>query len=157
MAAAVMLLCMILTYLMAYSAALQRTMRALGLLHPKDSEGPSGGSSFHVIILLGIYLTRLNIAFVLGMVVYFITSRASTWYCGVGIVLLCWIGSALIGSLPWLRLGRAEMVTVLITDLERRRDRYRHARDGARLGAVEELLLRIRTGQRMPAARGPNG
>jgi hypothetical protein len=157
MAAAVILLCMILMYFMAYTTAVRRTMRALGLLRPKDSERRTEGSSFHAIILLGIYLIRLNTAFVLGAIVYFITSRASTWYYGVGIVLLCWIGSVLIGSMPWLRLDRAEMVAVLIADLERRRDWYRRTRDGARLGAVEELLLRIRAVQTMPAARGRNG
>ena len=156
MAAALILLCMILMYAIAYTTAVQRTMRALELLHSKDA-GPAGVSSPGIIILLGIYLTRLNTAFVLGMAVYLITSRASTWYYGVGIVLLCWIGSVLIGSVPWLRLGRAEMVTVLILELERRRGWYRDARDSVRLGAVEELLLRIRAAQKMPAPGGPNG
>jgi hypothetical protein len=147
---------MVLIYFIAYTTAVQRTIHALGLLRSKDS-GSAGASSPGIIILLGIYLTRLNVAFLLGLVVYFITSRASTWYYGVGIVLLCWAGSVLIGSMPWLRLGRAEMVTVLIADLERHRDRYRDARDGDRLGAVEELLRRIRAAQKMPAAGGPHG
>jgi hypothetical protein len=134
----------------------QRTIHALGLLRSRNS-GSAGASSPGIIILLGIYLTRLNVAFLVGMVVYFVTSRASTWYYGVGIVVLCWIGSVFIGSMPWLRLGRAEMVTVLIAELERRREWYRNARDGARLGAVEELLLHIRAVQKMPAARGLNG
>jgi hypothetical protein len=156
MAAALLLLCMILMYAIAYTTAVQRTMHALGLLRPKEA-GSTGASSPGIIILLGIYITRLNVAFLLGMTVYFITSRASTWYYGVGIVLLCWIGSVFIGSMSWLRLGHSEMVTVLIAELERRRDWYRYARDGVRLGAVEGLLLRIRAVQRMPPAREPNG
>lgn len=37
MAAMVILLCVILMYFMAYTAAVQRTMRALGLLHATNS------------------------------------------------------------------------------------------------------------------------
>jgi hypothetical protein len=145
MAVAVILLSVLLMYLMAYTAAVQRTVRALGLLDPRRSGGPAGTRSQCGILLLGIYLRRLNAAFLLGMVLYLITSRASTWYYGAGIVVLCWIGSLLLGSRPWLRLGKREIIAVLVGELERRRDWYRNARDAVRLQAVEELLARIRS------------
>jgi hypothetical protein len=144
MAVAVFLLSVMLIYSMAYTAAFQRTVRALGLRRAGESEG-SAGAHPQVVILLGIYLKRLNAAFLLGIAVYLITSRVSTWYYGVAIVVLCWIGSLLIGSMPWLRLGGAEVVAVLLADLERRRQWYRIAHDAARLQAVEELLARIRS------------
>jgi hypothetical protein len=140
----VIVLSIALMYLMAYTAAFQRTVRALGFPRAGESEGPASARP-QVVILLGIYLKRLNAAFLLGTAVYLITSRASNWYYGVAVVVLCWIGSLLIGSMPWLRLGGAEMVAVLLADLERRRQWYRVAHDAARLHAVEELLARIRS------------
>ncbi len=155
MALAVILLSIILMFFMAYTAAVQRTIRALGLLHPRESEGATGTRSY-ALILLGIYLRRLNAVFLLGMAVYLITSRASTWYSGATIVILCWIGSLLLDSISYLRPGSAAMIAVLVTELERRRERYRKARDAARLQAAEELLDHIRSIPRMQTVRGGN-
>lgn len=150
MAVAVMILSVILMYFMAYTAAVQRTIRALGLLHPGESEGAKGADFQRVIIVLGIYLRRLNVAFLLGIGVYVIASRTSAWYYGAALIVLCWIGSLLIGSTAWLRPASAQMIAVLVADLERRREWYRSARDTVRLQVVEELLLRIRA---MPKCR----
>jgi hypothetical protein len=156
MAAMVILLCVILMYFMAYTAAVQRTMRALGLLHATDS-GSAGASSCRTLILLSMYLTRLNVAFLLGMIVYAITARASIWYAGAAVLALCWMGSLLIRSMPCLQLGSADMIAVLIADLERRREWYKNARDTVRLQAAEELLIHIRSVRGIQGGRGATG
>jgi hypothetical protein len=138
MALAVILLCGFLMVFTALTTAVQRTIRALGLLHPGDSEAADETGS-QPAILLSICLRRLNAAFLLGMGVYLVISRASAWYYGAGIVALCWLGSLLIGSSSYLRPGSARMIGVLVTDLERRRRWYRYARDTVRLQAVEEV------------------
>jgi hypothetical protein len=101
------------------------------------------------MILLGIYVTRLNSAFLVGILVYLVTARASAWYYGTAIVVLCWIGSFLVGSADFLRLGSPEMIRLLIAELERRRVRYARGLDATRLHAVDELLLRIRSARRV--------
>jgi hypothetical protein len=151
MAIAVILLSVILMFFMALASAVQRTVRALGLLHRRESEAPTDTPS-QTLILLGIYLRRLNAAFLLAVVVYLITARASTWYYGVAIVVLCWIGSFLIGTTPCLRPCSSQMVGILAADLERRREWYRNAHNAARLSAVEELLDRIRSIPRIQTA-----
>jgi hypothetical protein len=86
----------------------------------------------------------LNGVFFVGIVVYLLISRASTWYYGAGIVLLCWIGSLVMGSAAFLRAGGKEMVDVLVAELQRRRTRYAHQQRAAYLHATDALLLRIR-------------
>jgi hypothetical protein len=147
MAAVVILLSGLLIYCMARTAAVHRTMRVLDLFRSEPSADPAGMRA-KAAILLGIYIVRLNAAFLVGMLVYLLTSRASVWYCGVAIVLLCWIGSLLMGSATFLRPDSTEMIHLLVADLERRRVWYAHRPDGVYLHAVDELLLRVRAARR---------
>jgi hypothetical protein len=147
MAVVVMLLAVLLMYCMARTAALQRTIRTLDLFRRETSGDPTETRT-QAVILLGIYVTRLNGAFLVGILVYLCTSRVSTWYYGAGIVALCWIGSLLVGSADFLRLGRTEMMSLLLAELQRRRDWYARLHDPARLQAVDELLLRLRSARR---------
>jgi hypothetical protein len=147
MAVVVMLLAVLLMYCMARTAALQRTIHALELFR-RETSGDPAGTRTQAAILLGIYVTRLNGAFLVGILVYLFTSRASTWYYGAGIVVLCWIGSLLVESAGFLRLGRTEMVGLLVAELQRRRDWYARLHDPTRLQAVNELLLRLRSARR---------
>ncbi|HSB70559.1 MAG TPA: hypothetical protein VLT62_14635 [Candidatus Methylomirabilis sp.] len=144
MAVAVILLSVLLMFFMALTSAAQRTIRALGLFQPPESEVPVDARA-QTMILLGIYLRRLNPTFLLAMGVYLIISRASTWYSGLAVVILCWIGSLLIGTTPFLRPGSFQVVALLVADLERRRAWYRNAGNPARLHAVEDLLVRLRS------------
>jgi hypothetical protein len=145
MPVAVILLSVVLMFFMALASAVQRTIRALGL---RRSETPAEARA-QTMILLGIYLRWLNAAFLLAVAVYLIAARASTWYFGVALVALCWIGSVLMGTMARLRPDGAEMVTLVMADLERRRTRYRAARDTVYLHAVEDLLTRVRSVPRL--------
>lgn len=147
MAVMVMLLAVLLMYCMARTAALQRAIRTLDLFR-RETGGDPVETRTQAVILLGIYVTRLNGAFLVGILVYLCTSRASTWYYGAGIVALCWIGSLLVGSADFLRLGRTEMMGLLLAELQRRRDRYARLHDPARVQAVDELLLHLRSARR---------
>jgi hypothetical protein len=147
MAVVVMLLAVLLMYCMARTAALQRAIRTFDVCG-RETGGEPTGRRTQALILLGIYVTRLNGAFLVGILVYLFTSRASAWYYGAGIVALCWIGSLLVGSTRFLRLGRTEMMGLLLAELQRRRDWYTHLHDAARLQAIDELLLRLRSARR---------
>ena len=148
MAVVVACLSMVLIYCMARTIAVQRTIRTLDLFRRETSEDPAGTRT-QTVVLLGIYLTRLNSAFLVGILVYLLTSRASAWYYGTGVVVLCWIGSLLMGSADVLRPGSTEMFNLLVVELERRRVWYARLHDAARLHAVDELLLRIRSARRV--------
>ena len=148
MAVVVACLSMVLIYCMARTIAVQRTIRALDLFRRETSEDPTGNRT-QIVVLLGIYLTRLNSAFLVGMLVYLLTSRASAWYFGTGVVVLCWIGSLLMGSADVLRPVSAKMINLLVAELERRRVWYARLHDAARLHAVDELLFRIRSARRV--------
>ncbi len=149
----VVLLSFILMIFMALASAVQRTIRTLGLHRSRGSEIP-GEARAQTLILLRFYLRWLNATFLLGMAVYLVTSRASAWYNGVAIVALCWIGSLLIGGMPRLRPGSAEMVALLVADLERRRAWYRAAHNAIYLSAAEDLLIRVRSIPRITTATG---
>jgi hypothetical protein len=53
------------------------------------------------------------------------------------------------GSVDVLRPGSTEMFNLLVTELERRRVWYARLQDAARLHAIDELLLRIRSARRV--------
>ena len=144
MPVAVILLSVVLMFFMALASAVQRTIRALGLRRSGTSETPADAHA-QTMIVLGIYMRWLNAAFLLAVAVYLIVARASTWYFGVALVTLCWIGSLLMGTMTRLRPDGAEMVTFVIANLERRRAWYRAAHNAAYLRAVEELLTRVRS------------
>ena len=148
MAVVVMLLAVLLMYCMARTAALQRAIRTLDVCGRETGGDPTGRRT-QALILLGIYVTRLNGAFLVGILVYLFTSRASAWYYGTAIVVLCWIGSFIVGSADFLRPGSPEMIRLLIAELERRRVRYARGLAAPRLHAVDELLLRIRSARRV--------
>ncbi len=106
------------------------------------------------VIFLGIYLRWLNVAFLLAIAIYLIAARASAWYDGAALVALCWIGSLLIGTMARLRPNSAEMVALLLADLERQRAWYREGHDALRLHIVEGLLECVRSAPRARTAPG---
>lgn len=146
MPAVVILLSMILMYSMARTVAFRRTVCTLGLLRREERGDSSETAPQAPRILVDMLLRRLNVAFLLGVAVYLFSARASAWYYGTALLALCWIGSLMLASAPWLRLGTAEVTTELIAELERRRDLYRTVHDTSRLRTVEVLLRRIRAG-----------
>jgi hypothetical protein len=153
MPVAVILLSILLMLFMALASAVQRTIRALGLRRPTEPAKPAE-ARVQTVILLGVYLRWLNAAFLLAVAVYLIIARASAWYYGVAVVALCWIGSLLMGATAHLRPDSTEMVALVVADLERRRNWYRMTHDTARLHAVEDLLMRVRSGAGLHVARG---
>ena len=128
----------------AYTVAVQRTVRTLDLFRPGQAD-EAAETRAQQLILFHIYLMKVNSAFVLGIAVYFITARASTWYSGVTILLLCCVGSMLVASARWLRPGSTEMIAVLVAELKRQREWYWISRNAARLHAAETLLLRLQS------------
>jgi len=96
-------------------------------------------------IIFSMRLTWINGMFLLGVAVYLIIARASTWYYGVLIVILCEVGSLLIRSILNLQPGSPKILAAIASELERRRGLYKNAGDSLRLRAVEELLARLRS------------
>ena len=153
MAIAVILLSAVLMFFMALASAVQRTIRAFGLRRPRGPEMPVEARA-QTVILMGVYLRWLNAAFLLAVAVYLVAARASAWYYGVALVALCWIGSLLLGATGRLQPDSAEMVALLVADLERRRAWYREAHNTAYLHAAEDLLIRVRSVPGIHAASG---
>jgi hypothetical protein len=141
MAVAIILLSVALMYRSAYTWVMQR---ALSLLLARE-KGREDRTHAQVAIILGMQLTRINIVFLLGMADYLIVARASAWYYGLFIVVLCVVGGSLIRSILNLQPASPRIVTAVASDLERRRELYRSAGDSLRLQAVEELLARLRS------------
>jgi hypothetical protein len=139
-AVAVFFLSVGLMYLSAYNGAMQRT---LGLLLTEKTGGEER-SRTQVAIILGMQLGRINMMFLLGLAVYLIIARASAWYYGVFVVILCGVGSLLVRSILNLQPGSPKMLAAIASDLERRRELYKNGGDSLRLQAVEELLARLR-------------
>jgi len=101
MAVVVACLSIVLIYCMARTIAIQRTIHTFDLFRRETSEDPAGNRA-RAMILLGNLRDPLNSAFLVGILVYLVTARASAWYYGTAIVVLCWIGSFPrgIGGLP---------------------------------------------------------
>jgi hypothetical protein len=144
MAVLVVLLSIVLMYAIAYTAAVERTIHALGLVGGREAgSGPEARA--RMWIALRLYLVRLNPTFLLAMGVYLATARGSAWYYGVLLLGLCGLGSVLIATSTWLHCGSPEVVALLMADLQRQRDAYRSTGNAVRLQAVEDLLARMQS------------
>jgi hypothetical protein len=141
MSVAVILLSVSLMYLSAYNGAVQQ---ALGLLLT-GKVGEEDQRRVQVAIVFGMRLTRINTTFALGLAVYLIVARASAWYHGVLVVLLCELGGLLIRSILNLHPGSPRILAAVAAELERRHESYKRAGDSLRLHAVESLLARLRS------------
>jgi hypothetical protein len=128
-------------YRCAYAFPMQR---ALGRLLAGET-GERDRARVQVMIILRIQLTGINVVFLLGMALYLVIARASAWYYGVLIVVLCAVGASLIRSILNLQPGAPKVLTAVASELERRREAYRNAGDSLRLQAVEDLLARLRS------------
>jgi len=128
-------------YLSAYNGAMQRT---LGLLLTGKT-GEEDQSRAQVAIIFGMQLMRINVMFLLGLAIYLIIARASAWYFGVLVLILCQVGSLLVRSILNLQPGSPKMLAAIASDLERRRELYKNGGDSLRLQAVEGLLARLRS------------
>ena len=153
MPVAVILLSLVLMLFMALASAVQRTLRALDLRLTRQPD-MSVEARAQTTILLGICLRWLHVAFLTAVSVYLIVARASSWYYGVAIIALCWIGSLLIGGTARLQPGSAEMMALLVADLKRRCEWYRAAHNTAYLSAAEDLLARVQSIPRIRTAAG---
>jgi hypothetical protein len=141
---ALLALSFLLMFAMAFVTAFRRTIWAVGLRRAETALG-GGRVDWRCRILLEIYVKKLNLVFLLGIVVYLVTARTSHWYYGVGIVGLCWFGSRLLPPVQWLRTGSEAILGLLLVDLEHRRQRYQVAADSNRLYAIDDLLHQIRS------------
>ncbi len=141
MPVAVVLLSVALMYLSAYNGAVQQTLRML----LTGKTGEEDHSREQVAIVIGMQLRRINATFVLGVAVYLVVARASAWYHGVVVVVLCAVGGALIRSILNLHPGSPKILAAVASDLERRHRTYKSVGDSIRLHAVESLLARLRS------------
>jgi len=138
---AVVLLSAALMYLSAYNGAAQQTLHLL----LKGKTGEEDRTRTQVAIVIGMQLRRINATFVLGIAVYLIVARASAWYHGVVVVVLCGIGGVLIRSILNLHSGSPKILAAVASDLERRHRTYQSVGDSIRLHAVDSLLARLRS------------
>jgi hypothetical protein len=65
-------------YSMARTVAFQRTVRALGLMQDKPQAAGPRHSSQRTLILLSMYLRRVNVTVLLGMALYLLRPMGSS-------------------------------------------------------------------------------
>jgi hypothetical protein len=94
-------------------------------------------------VLLRIYIGKLNLAFVIGMIVYGIAKQAADWHSGLVLLLLCGVGGLIVAT-TWLQPRSQRMVVLMTAELERLRRFYRVVGNASRVRAVEGLLARLR-------------
>ena len=141
MAVAVILLSVGFMYVSAFHLGIQGTLR---LLLPRKT-GTEECTRAQVGIIFGMQLRRINAVFLLGVAIYLIASRASAWYYGVLLLILCEVGGVLVRSILNLQPGSPRMIAAIAPDLEWRRESYRRAGDSLRLQAVEDLIVKLRS------------
>ncbi len=135
-------LAMLLMYVLAMTIGIGRTIRGLKRREPEKAE-PTKGIPLRSRILLEVYADWLNIAFVLGTVLYALAARTASWRAGLVLIGLCGLGGVLLPAATWLDLGPDAMTATLVACLERRRARCRERADTTRLRAIEDILEQI--------------
>jgi hypothetical protein len=93
-------------------------------------------------VMLRIYIGKLNLAFALGMVAYFIASRHADSQLGVLLVVLCTVGGRLFAG-TWLQPDTPHMMAGLAAALERQRRFYHWLGKATQEQTVRGLLVRL--------------
>ena len=127
-----------------YTLALQRLFHILlEHLPPQDAKTTQRQAS----ILPRVYIGKLNIAFALAMLVYFIASRNADWHVAVLLLLLCVLAGRLLCGI-WLQPRTARMLAAVTMELTQQRAYYVWRGQTAQVQAVEGLLATIHLMQR---------
>jgi len=125
-----------------YTLALQRLFHLL-----LEQARPADDSTVHrteAVVLLRLYINKLNLAFALGLLVYMIVSRNADWHYGVLLVSLCILGGNLL-SITYLQPRTPRMLAALSAELETRRKYYQVRGKADQIQAVDTLLARLRS------------
>ena len=125
-----------------YTWALQRMFHILmeeAAREPNQTTQRPGEAA----VLLRIYIGKLNLAFVLGIIVYEIAKQAADWHSGLVLLLLCGVGGLIVAT-TWLQPRSQRMVVLMTAELERLQRSYRVVGNASRVRAVESLLVRVR-------------
>lgn len=130
-----------------YTIALQRLFPLL--LEPSHPPDGSPAHDRQAVVLLKLYIGKLNPAFALGMVVYMVASRAADWQDGVLMMLLGTLGGLLVSS-TWLHPRSRSLLALMAAELAHQRDRYGKRGKADQVQAVEGLLARLTAIHREP-------
>ena len=139
MAIALGILALTCTGFAGYTMALQRVFHVL-MEHGPAQDAVTARRE--AAVLLRIYIGKLNLAFALGMAVYFIASRHANSQLGVLLVVLCTVGGRLVAG-TWLQPHTPQMIAALKAELERQRVFYRWLGKATQEQTVRGLLVRL--------------
>ncbi len=122
-----------------YTVALQRLFRTL-----MERGGAEDVATFRreAVVLLRVYLAKLNVAFLGGLIVYAVARDNADWQSGALLVLLCILGGRLIAS-SWFQPRTAWLLTTVAAELARWGGYYHRRGKTVQEQAVEALLARI--------------
>jgi len=105
-----------------YTLGLQRLFH-LVLAQPRPVVDPAVHRS-EALVVFRIYVAKLNLAFALGILLYMIVSRATSWHHGVLLISLCVFGGNLL-ALTYLQPRTLRMAAALTAELGYRQKLYR--------------------------------
>jgi hypothetical protein len=133
----------LLSVLIGYTLEIQGTTLALGRLLVDESS-----------IIRGITLqdaitpkmqTFRNLAMMILLVVLFIlTTHAYFWYHGLWVIIATFFSSKIFTIILGMRAGSFRIVSIILSDMEKRRKAYRESGDELRSNMINVLINRIK-------------
>ena len=133
----------LLSALTGYTMVIQGTILALGRLLVSGST-MIGRTGLQETITPKIQNIRNIITMVLFVPLFILTTYAYAWYHGVWVIIASFFSSTAIPIILGMRAGSSRIVSIILSDMEKRRKAYQKSGDELRANAISDLIHRVR-------------
>ena len=133
----------LLSALTGYTMVIQGTTLALGRLLVPGS-AIINGAGLQNAITPKMQTIRNIFAMILFVPLFILTTYAYTWYHGIWVIVATFLASTAFPIILGMRAGSRRIVSIILSDLEKRRKAYQKSGDELRSTAIGDLINRVK-------------
>ena len=133
----------VLSALTGYTMVIQGTTLALGRLLVSESSIVQGAGLQDAITPKMQAIRNIG-AMILFVPLFILTTYAYAWYHGLCVIIVTFFASIAFPIILGMRAGSARIVSIVLSDMEKRRKAYQEAGDELRSNAISDLINRIK-------------
>lgn len=126
-----------------YTMVIQGTTLALGRLLAPGAATISG-TGLQDAITPRMQTTRNIVAMILFVPLFILTTYAYAWYHAIWVIVAAFFASTAFPIILGMRAGSARIVSIILSDMETRREAYLESGGELRLNAISDLINRIK-------------
>lgn len=139
----ILVFAVLLSVITGYTMVIQGTTLALGRLLVSESAFIQG-TGLQDAITPKKQTARNIVVMILFVLLFILTTYAYAWYHGLWVILATFLASTTFPIILGMRAGSARIVSIILSDMEKRRKAYHDSGDELRSSAISDLINRIK-------------